>query len=121
MFICSPPGVSGVGADEVSVSVMEGDSVTLYSDAEANQQQKIKWYFNDIQIAAIIGDKREICTDDVCKELFRDRLKVDHQTGSLTITNTRTTDSGVYKLKVINSGSFSDKIFSVSVHGESLN
>uniref|UniRef100_A0A673KXT3 Ig-like domain-containing protein n=1 Tax=Sinocyclocheilus rhinocerous TaxID=307959 RepID=A0A673KXT3_9TELE len=119
MFICSLPGVSGVGADEESVFVMEGDSVTLHTNIEANQQGKMRWYFNDTQVAAIIGEKREICTDDECKEIFRDRLKLDHQTGSLTITNTRTTDSGVYKRKVINSGSFSDKIFSVSVHGVS--
>ncbi|XP_016117025.1 carcinoembryonic antigen-related cell adhesion molecule 1-like [Sinocyclocheilus grahami] len=109
-------GVSGVGADEELVFVMEGDSVTLHTNIEANQQGKIRWYFSDTQVAAIIEEKREICTDDQCRERFRDRLKLDHQTGSLTITNTRNTDAGVYIGKVINRGSFSDKIFSVSVH-----
>ncbi|KAF4097201.1 carcinoembryonic antigen-related cell adhesion molecule 1-like [Onychostoma macrolepis] len=108
-------GVSGVGSDGVSVFVIEGDSVTLYTDIEANQQEKIRWYFNDIQIAVVIGEKREICTEDQCKERFRDRLKLD-QTGSLTIMNITTTDSGVFSRKVINSGSFSDQIFNVSIH-----
>uniref|UniRef100_A0A671R179 Immunoglobulin domain-containing protein n=1 Tax=Sinocyclocheilus anshuiensis TaxID=1608454 RepID=A0A671R179_9TELE len=104
--------VSGVGEDKELVFVMEGDSVTLHTNIEANQQEKMRWYFKDFQIAAIIGEKREICTDDEY-----------HQTGSLTITNITTTDTGDYKRKVINSGSFSDKIFNVSVHvkeGESV-
>ncbi|KAL0161170.1 hypothetical protein M9458_044895, partial [Cirrhinus mrigala] len=75
----------------------------------------MRWYFNDDQIAAILGDKREVCTDDLCKKKFRDRLVLDHQTRSLIITNITNTDSGLYKRKVINSGSFSDKIFSVSI------
>ncbi|XP_050956959.1 uncharacterized protein LOC127157744 [Labeo rohita] len=95
---------------------MEGDSVTLYTNAEVNHQAKMRWYFNGTPIAAIIGDEREICTDDPCKAFFRDRLRLDHQTGSLTITNITNTDTGLYKQNVINGGSYSYKIFSVSVH-----
>ncbi|CAM4660105.1 unnamed protein product [Leuciscus chuanchicus] len=111
-------GVFGVGSDKVSVSVMEGDSVTLYTGVQTSLQDDIKWYFNDTRIAQISGDLRFICTDVQCNEgteRFRDRLKLDHQTGSLTITNI--TDSGLYELKIISSKSSSDKIFSVSVTG----
>ncbi len=52
--------------------------------------------------------------DDVLDERFRDRLKLDHQTGSLIITNTRTEHTGLYKLQ-INSVS---KSFSLTVYGE---
>ncbi|KAK7126518.1 hypothetical protein R3I94_017869 [Phoxinus phoxinus] len=111
--------VSGVGSDEVSV--MEGDSVTLNTGVQTNQQEDIKWYFNSTRIAQISGDLSKICTDVQCNngtERFRDRLKLDHQTGSLTITNITNTHSGVYKLKIFSS-SDSEKIFSVSVTGVS--
>jgi len=111
--------VSGVDTD--AVSVMEGDSVTLYTGVQTNQQEKIKWYFNSTRIAQINGDLSKICTDVQCNkdtERFRDRLKLDHHTGSLNITHTRNTDSGEYTLKVISSGGSITKIFSVSV-GES--
>ncbi|XP_048038378.1 uncharacterized protein LOC125263394 isoform X2 [Megalobrama amblycephala] len=104
------------------VSVMEGDSATLNTGVQTNQQESIRWYFNDIRIAQINGDLSRICTDVQCNEgtgRFRDRLKLDHQTGSLTITNTRNTDSGDYELLIINSSSYSRKTFSVSVHGVS--
>ncbi|XP_073700465.1 uncharacterized protein [Garra rufa] len=109
-------GVSVVGADEVPVFVMEGDSVTLNTDIDANHQKEMRWYFNDHLITEIIGDEREICSDDDCKETFGDRLRLDYQTGYLTIMNMRTTDSGLYELIIINSGSFNKKIFSVSIH-----
>ncbi|XP_077081474.1 uncharacterized protein LOC143735249 isoform X1 [Siphateles boraxobius] len=106
-------GVSGVGSDRVPVSVMEGDSVTLQTDVKTTQHNRIKWYFNNIRIAQITGHQSKICTDVQCEERFRDRLKLDHQTGSLTITNTRNTDSGEYKLQILSKNS--GKIFYVTV------
>ncbi len=103
------------------MSVMEGDSVTLHTGVKANQQGRIRWHFNGIRIAQISGDLSKTCTDVQCNEdteSFRDRLKLDHQTGSLTIMNTRTTDSGLYHLEVISSNSISENIFNVSVCGE---
>uniref|UniRef100_A0A8C1MGM9 Ig-like domain-containing protein n=1 Tax=Cyprinus carpio TaxID=7962 RepID=A0A8C1MGM9_CYPCA len=38
--------------------------------------------------------------DDVLDERFRDRLKLDHQTGSLIITDTRTEHTGLYQLQI---------------------
>ncbi|KAL0161424.1 hypothetical protein M9458_045149, partial [Cirrhinus mrigala] len=36
-------------------------------------------------------------------EIFRDRLELNNQTGSLNITNTRTTHSGLYELRISSS------------------
>ncbi|XP_058617516.1 uncharacterized protein LOC131530980 [Onychostoma macrolepis] len=84
------------GVDAVkSVSVTEGDSVTLNSDdTEIQRDDLIMWTFGLVLIAKIKGknNKREFYD-----ERFRDRLQLD-QTGSLSITNTRTTDSGLYKV-----------------------
>ncbi|XP_050957778.1 uncharacterized protein LOC127158854 [Labeo rohita] len=109
-------GVSGFDTDIDSVCVMEGDLVTLHTGVKKKNKESIKWYFNNSCVVQIKGSL--ICADDQChdnNERFRDRLVLDNQTGSLTITNTRITDSGVYKLQ-INSSS-SEKTFSVFVRG----
>ncbi|XP_067271563.1 carcinoembryonic antigen-related cell adhesion molecule 1-like [Pseudorasbora parva] len=113
-------GVSAADRDEVKrKSVMEGESDTLVPGLMKNTNDSMMWYFNDVLIAEITGDLSQICADDQCKERFRDRLKLDHQTGALTITHTTNTDSGEYKLQMmINNSSFSItrvKRFSVSV------
>uniref|UniRef100_A0A8C1UG76 Ig-like domain-containing protein n=1 Tax=Cyprinus carpio TaxID=7962 RepID=A0A8C1UG76_CYPCA len=108
--------------DSGKVSVKEGYSVTLHTDVETNQQEEIRWRFNDILIAEISGDLSFICTDVQCNnegtERFRDRLKLDHQTGSLTIRDIRTTDSGDYTLQIINNSSIKRDV-SVTVTGVS--
>ncbi|XDV22778.1 hypothetical protein PO909_027597 [Leuciscus waleckii] len=55
--------------------------------------------------------------DDVLDGRFRDRLKLDNQTGSLTITNTTTGHAGDYKLLMITGRRrLSSKSFRVSVY-----
>uniref|UniRef100_A0A8C1P0P7 SLAM family member 9-like n=1 Tax=Cyprinus carpio TaxID=7962 RepID=A0A8C1P0P7_CYPCA len=96
IFFClwSLPGVFGVDAVQ-SVSVTEGESVTLnVTDIQINDE--IEWRFGQILIAEINKKNyKSTFYDDNADGRFRDRLKLD-QTGSLIITNTRTTDSGLY-------------------------
>ncbi|XP_073793259.1 uncharacterized protein si:dkey-19a16.7 isoform X2 [Danio rerio] len=76
------------------------------------------WYFDDVRIADINAvNNGKTCLNDQCKTRFSDRLKLHQQTGSLIITNTRTTDSGDYKLMITGNDNYSEKIFSVSVSG----
>ncbi|XP_067271629.1 uncharacterized protein [Pseudorasbora parva] len=102
-----------------SVSVMEGDSVTLNTDVtELQQYLLMQWTFGGTRIAEVSRLTDTNSTYDGPDERFRDRLKLD-QTGSLTITNTRTTDSGLYKVTVI-SKETSYMIFSLTVYESPL-
>ncbi|CAM4661540.1 unnamed protein product [Leuciscus chuanchicus] len=86
--------------DEVkSVSVKEGDSVSLNSSLTEIDDYLIQWRFKNTLIAEI-SKQSDIFTvyDDVLDGRFRDRLKLDNQTGSLTITNTTTEHAGDYQL-----------------------
>ncbi|XP_067252671.1 CD48 antigen-like [Chanodichthys erythropterus] len=107
------------GDDEVkSVSVMEGESVLLHSDVtEIGKDDDILWKFvtKNSLIAKINREKQIFSTYNGPDGKFRDRLKLDNQTGSLTITNTRNTDSGLYQL-VIFGAEHSSKTFNVSVY-----
>ncbi len=119
----SSSGSSGVGTDEVSANVTEGDSIILNTNVKTTLQEKIKWFFNDIRIAQVNGDLSKTCTDVHCNkgtERFKDRLKVDNQTGSLTIMNISTTYSGLYELEIISERVGILKHFNVVVDCESL-
>nr|XP_055072954.1 uncharacterized protein LOC129452894 isoform X2 [Misgurnus anguillicaudatus] len=94
--------INGVVADErESVSVMEGDSVTLHN-TKIQRDYLIEWRFGDV-IAKINGGANKISiNDDVLDGRFRDRLQVNKQTGDLTITDITTQHSGDYQLQIIN-------------------
>uniref|UniRef100_A0A671SM13 Ig-like domain-containing protein n=1 Tax=Sinocyclocheilus anshuiensis TaxID=1608454 RepID=A0A671SM13_9TELE len=98
---------SGVFADPdavKSVSVMEGGSVTLESGlTEIQKEDRILWTFGraePLTLIAHINKEDEIFTSHGDGVGFRDRLKLDPQTGSLTIMNTRNTDSGLYQITI---------------------
>ncbi|XP_051977890.1 uncharacterized protein LOC127639741 isoform X5 [Xyrauchen texanus] len=111
LFISLLCGVSG--ADERK-SVMEGDSVTLQTDDnKILTYNKILWWFEGVAIAEITdGGKIEDITD----VRFRGRLKLDHQTGSLTITNIRTIHSGDYKIEINTDTGTTEKKFTLTVY-----
>ncbi|KAL0161711.1 hypothetical protein M9458_045436, partial [Cirrhinus mrigala] len=83
---------------------MEGDSVTLNTDLnEICENEDILWTSGAEQLltARINREKQIFSTyDDVSDGRFRDRLKLDNQTGSLTITNITTEHAGLYELQI---------------------
>jgi len=82
------------------MSVMEGDSVTLYFGSnEMKDGNQIRWRIGKYLLAEInvINDSIAVY-DDVPDGRFRDRLKVDNQTGSLTITHITTEHARDYEV-----------------------
>ncbi|KAI2650679.1 SLAM family member 5 [Labeo rohita] len=99
-----------------SVSVMEGDSVTLNTDlTEIHEDEDIVWQFENILVSENNGEAGNVTIYDVPDGRFRDRLKLDPQTGSLTITNITNEHSGLYEVQ-ISGAKFLSKTFSVSVY-----
>ncbi|KAG1946358.1 hypothetical protein F2P79_013824 [Pimephales promelas] len=98
---------------------MEGESVTLHTDVtKIHEDDDILWKYGaeNSLIVKISKDNRIFTTyDDVPDGRFRDRLKLDDQTGSLTITHTTTEHTGVYRLE-LNGEKLTSKTFSVSVY-----
>ncbi|KAF4097492.1 hypothetical protein G5714_021500 [Onychostoma macrolepis] len=88
-----------------TVSVMEGDSVTLNTDVEVQTEDHILWTFEPqcIQIAEIIKRDKLHFVFVSNDGRFRDKLHMDNQTGSLTIRNIRSEHSGLYQMQISSS------------------
>ncbi|XP_055074153.2 uncharacterized protein [Misgurnus anguillicaudatus] len=115
-FICTG-GILGVNGYEVkSVSVMEGDSVTLHTNVtKIKRRDQILWMFGpqETRIAEIYKKSIDMYNSN---ETFGDRLNLDNQTGSLTITNISITNSGLYKLQIFSNKETLYKRFNVTVY-----
>ncbi|KAL0153103.1 hypothetical protein M9458_051597, partial [Cirrhinus mrigala] len=99
------------------IFVTEGGSVTLNPDTQIQTYNGIIWKFGKEKspIVEIKRETKEIIMHDDVDGIFRDRLNVDHQTGSLTITNITTEHAGLYKLKISGSRKTSSRRFMVCV------
>ncbi|XP_073793127.1 uncharacterized protein isoform X2 [Danio rerio] len=84
----------------------EEGTVTLRSGVtELKNDDQIQWRFgNEETLIAEINEQtnRFSVFDDVLDGRFRDRLTLDNETGSLTITDIRTKHAGVYKAQTNN-------------------
>ncbi|KAK2906688.1 hypothetical protein Q8A67_005673, partial [Cirrhinus molitorella] len=115
-FSVSVYGVFGATTNEI-ISVIEGDSVTLHTDGIGKHgDDDLLWKFGAEKSQIAIIKKMKIFTSDGPDRRFRDRLKLDNQTGSLTIMNITTKHAGLYKLE-ISGDVWSSKTFGVSVYG----
>ncbi|KAK9967286.1 hypothetical protein ABG768_001693 [Culter alburnus] len=117
LVLCFSACVFGDTDAVKSVSVMEGDSVTLNTDVtEVQRNDQILWRFGPRETRIVELYKQIIDMSDSNK-IFGDRLQMDSQTGSLTIRNIRSEHSGLYKLQILSDiRGNSDKIFNVTVY-----
>ncbi|XP_057182202.1 natural killer cell receptor 2B4-like isoform X2 [Triplophysa rosa] len=120
VFLClaflTAGGVFSVDADDMqSVSVMEGENVTLHTDVFKQRDDKIMWYFGpeNTFVARMNGKASSTMYSD--DEMFRDRLKMNNQTGDLTITHITSHHSGLYTLKISSNNKVSYKTFNLTV------
>ncbi len=78
----------------------EGDRVTLQTGVtQISGDELIVWRCGDEGKLIAKADIEAKSSSLYYDERFRDRLELD-QTGSLIITNTRSTDSGFYSVKI---------------------
>jgi len=97
---------------------MVGECLTLTPDGVC-KDDKLVWIFRGSCIAVRkSGADSSTVHDHLPDGRFKGRLKLNPQTGSLTIPIPQTTDSGLYELLITRSGKSSVKRFSVSVFGE---
>jgi len=94
--------------------LVEGEPVTLSPDTEIQKDDLKVWMFGDTLIAEMPRKKK---TGEGPDGIFRDRLKLDKKTGSLTIKSTRTEHSGLYVLQISNRET-TGEIFKVAINCE---
>lgn len=102
---------------------MLGQSVSLCTGViEIQADDDVQWGFGPEQrlIARIIAGSSQSELHDCNDVRFKDRLKLNQKTGSLTIANITVKHSGVYQVQIGNNSRTKYKKFSVTISGESV-
>nr|XP_055073702.1 uncharacterized protein LOC129453464 isoform X2 [Misgurnus anguillicaudatus] len=114
-------------AELLVLKVDEGKSVDLKTEVtDIQRDEKIEWRFRDeygeddeeFLIAEINPANNMFSTYDGDKGRFRDKLKLNHQTGDLNINNFRKKHTGEYILKITRDGKTTYRRFRVSVRDD---
>ncbi|TRY54780.1 hypothetical protein DNTS_004258, partial [Danionella cerebrum] len=107
-----------------TLSVTEGDSVTLHTNLTVSRSDHLLWSFDlptePLMIAELQRWSFMISFQTSGTEIFRERLMLDHWSGSLTIRNTQTEHSGVYTLTLIRTRTRFTKRFRLTVNAAVL-
>ncbi|XP_056109091.1 uncharacterized protein LOC130086895 [Rhinichthys klamathensis goyatoka] len=95
--------------DIKTVSVKKGESVKLETGVDDIKTfEEILWRFGLFTLLAELRGGTNISP-------LEDRVKMDHQTGSLTINKFRPTDAGIYMLRKIEGGNITTNLFRVEI------
>ncbi|XP_056614177.1 uncharacterized protein LOC130429559 [Triplophysa dalaica] len=112
--------VFGDAGEVKSVSVKEGDSVTLYADVGyMDNYDVIRWRFQHGDSPLAVIDKKSRIFSIPDDERFKNKLHLDLQTGDLTIRRIRSDHSGLYEVNIdsISRTHTIQQIFTVTVSG----
>ncbi|XP_048851448.1 uncharacterized protein LOC125720285 [Brienomyrus brachyistius] len=102
LILLMMPGLLGQEGKTVTITERLGNKVTLHTGVTGLQNDSfIVWTFGTSSPPPTIAKSANGKIESNMSERFRGRLQLDPQTGSLSITNISTSDSGIYQLQII--------------------
>ncbi len=106
------------GWDELK-TVMEGDALSLHTGAQQNKDNiETIWFFKSGSLTTRIAHMNNGKVFTHYEKKLADRLQLDQESGSLTIRNISTSDSGVYEVSVTIRLHVSERKIKVDVYGK---
>ncbi|XP_077074141.1 CD48 antigen-like [Siphateles boraxobius] len=98
VFVISVKGLVNGEGGEVKI-VMEGDFLTLHTEAPPKKDTETVWFFERGHLTSRIAQMNK-GTITYFEQRLSGRLHLDQESGSLTIWNISTSDSGLYKVSL---------------------